>query len=385
MDKKSIVTLSEISNTICYGYTASASISPVGSKFLRITDITSQRVDWDNVPYCTITEKDSLKYKLYHGDILIARTGATTGCNYMMDKNEDAVFASYLIRYQINKNKALPEFVKYSLKTETWRGFVNGIVGGSAQPGANAKQFGSYEFLLPPLPEQKAIASILLSLDNKIDLLHRQNETLEAMAETLFKEWFVLNAKEEWEEKPLDEIATYLNGLACQKFPPKNDLNKLPVLKIKDLQSGISEKSDWASTDIREEYLVKNGDVIFSWSASLIVKIWNGDDCILNQHLFKVTSKSYPKWFYYLWTKQYLDEFIAVAKSHATTMGHIKRSDLKQAIVKVPTKKEIAIMDEYFSPILDKTITNHKQINILNKLRDTLLPKLMSGEVRINH
>jgi type I restriction enzyme S subunit len=186
-------------------------------------------------------------------------------------------------------------------------------------------------------------------------------------------------------KKPLDEIANYLNGLACQKFPPKDELNKLPVLKIKDLQSGISESSDWVSSDVPKKYLVQNGDIIFSWSASLLVKIWDGEDCILNQHLFKVTSEDYLNWFYYLWTKHYLDEFIAVAKSHATTMGHIKRSDLKQAMAKVPTAKEITEMDKHFTPLLNKIISNNKQISTLTKLRDTLAPKLMSGEVRVNY
>ncbi|MBK7741197.1 MAG: restriction endonuclease subunit S [Saprospiraceae bacterium] len=135
-----------------------------------------------------------------------------------------------------------------------------------------------------PLPnEQTAIASILSSLDDKIDLLHRQNQTLEALAETLFRQWFVEEAKEEWESMPLSKMANFLNGLACQKFPPKNEIEKLHVLKIKELSSGITENSDWASTNIKPEYIVKNGDVIFAWSASLMVKIWNGQDCILNQ------------------------------------------------------------------------------------------------------
>ena len=115
---------------------------------------------------------------------------------------------------------------------------------------------------LPPLDEQNAIASVLSSLDNKIDLLHRQNVTLEKIAETLFRQWFVEEAKEDWKSKPLSSIANFLNGLACQKFPPKNDIEKLPVLKIKELSSGITENSDWATTEVKPEYIVKNGDII---------------------------------------------------------------------------------------------------------------------------
>ena len=231
--------------------------------------------------------------------------------------------------------------------------------------------------------EQTAIASILSSLDDKIDLLHRQNATLEKMAETLFRQWFVEEVKEEWETMPLSQIANFLNGLACQKFPPKNEIDKLPVLKIKELSSGITENSDWASTDIKPEYFVRNGDIIFAWSASLMVKIWDGQDCILNQHLFKVTSDNFPKWFYYLWCKHHLAEFISIATSHATTMGHIKRGDLDEAKVLIPSSAELTSMTEHAEPLIQKIITNNNQIRTLTALRDTLLPKLMSGEVRV--
>ncbi len=279
------------------------------------------------------------------------------------------------------------KFLFYKLKTV---GFED-LNEDSAVPGLNRETAYNQKVLLPPLPEQKAIASILSSLDDKIDLLHRQNATLEKMAETLFRQWFVERrpepdegeAKEEWESRPLSSIANFLNGLACQKFPPKNDIEKLPVLKIKELNSGISENSDWATTEVNPEYIVKNGDVIFAWSASLMVKIWDGQDCILNQHLFKVTSEYYPKWFYYLWCKYHLDEFIVKAASHATTMGHIKRSDLDEAMVLIPSDKELEEMTLEVEPLISKIINNNKQIKLLVNLRDILLPKLMSGEIRV--
>jgi type I restriction enzyme S subunit len=291
----------------------------------------------------------------------------------------------------------------------------NNFVSGSAIPRVVLKDFRNVPVPLIPLPEQLAIASVLSSLDDKIDLPHRQNATLEAMAETLFRQMMSehdlqglqdgqdcegsvkscqsinpenpvqdeCEAGAEWKTKPLSSIADFLNGLACQKFPPKNDVEKLPVLKIKDLGSGITENSDWASTDVKQEYIVRNGDVIFAWSASLMVKIWNGDDCILNQHLFKVTSPIYPKWFYYLWCKYHLEEFIAKAASHATTMGHIKRGDLDEAMVLAPSKNELEEMTLTIQPIMDKLIINNNQIRTLTTLRDILLPKLMSGEVRV--
>ncbi len=254
---------------------------------------------------------------------------------------------------------------------------------GCKMPRGDKSHIMNWEVSLPPLETQHRISAILSSLDDKIDLLHRENATLEQMAETLFRQWFVEGAKEEWEEKPLSSIATFLNGLACQKYPPKNEIDKLPVLKIRELSSGIGSESDWATTEVGEEYIVHAGDVIFAWSASLMVKIWDGEDCILNQHLFKVTSDKYPKWFYYFWCKHYMDEFISIAQSHATTIGHIKRNDLDTAMVMVPSEDELKRMTERMDGILKKMENNNKQIQTLIQTRDGLLPRLMGGEVKI--
>jgi len=255
---------------------------------------------------------------------------------------------------------------------------------GAVQPKLNKANLLSIPLFLPEKEtEQKAITEVLRSLDDKIGLLHRQNETLEQMAETLFRQWFVEKAEEDWVEKPLSNIASFLNGLACQKFPPKNEVDKLPVLKIKQLRNGFSDDSDWCTTEVKPEYIIKNGDVIFSWSASLMVKIWDGEKCILNQHLFKVSSNEFPKWFYYLWSKHHLDEFISISSSHATTMGHIKRGDLDNAVVLVPSPDEVIEFSTLFTPLIDNIISNNKKLKTLEALRNTLLPKLMNGEVRV--
>ncbi|MEX2580542.1 MAG: restriction endonuclease subunit S [Verrucomicrobiales bacterium] len=184
-------TLAELSSSVSYGYTESASPDKVGPHFLRITDIQNGVVDWNSVPYCPISEKDHLKYKLNEGDIVVARTGNSTGENYLFEGNHDAVFASYLIRFCINDSLAHPKFVWYSMRSQDWWAFVNGSKTGSAQAGANAKVLGRFHLDLPPLPEQKAIAHILGTLDDKIELNRRMNATLEGMAQALFKSWFV--------------------------------------------------------------------------------------------------------------------------------------------------------------------------------------------------
>ena len=281
----------------------------------------------------------------------------------------------YIVDFKGNDAK----FMYYLLKTFDFTQLNTG----SAVPSLNRNHIHELPVSIPDVPTQRRIAAVLSSLDDKIDLLRRENATLEQLAETLFRQWFVAEAKEEWVEKPLSSIATFLNGLACQKYPPKNEIDKLPVLKIRELSSGIGNDSDWATTDVGREYIVHAGDVIFAWSASLMVKIWDGEDCILNQHLFKVTSERYPKWFYYFWCKHHLDEFISIAQSHATTMGHIKRNDLDTARVLVPTDDELKMMSEQMDNVLQKIETNNKQILTLVQTRDGLLPRLMGGEVKL--
>ena len=322
--------------------------------------------------------------QLKENDILFSMAGVFLGKNALVTKEMlPANTNQALAIIRLDPEKALPKFIHYFLRQQSTIELINNMSGQSAQPNINFQEIKSIELRLPELPEQKAIAAVLSSLDDKIDLLHRQNLTLEAMTETLFKQWFVVETREDWEEKPLSKIANFLNGLACQKYPPKNEIDKLPVLKIKELSSGLSEYSDWASSDAKPEYIIETGDVIFAWSASLMVKVWNGEKCILNQHLFKVTSTEFPKWFYLMWCKHHLDEFISISSSHATTMGHIKRGDLDKAMVLIPNVDELEIMSSKMTPILNKQIANQKQIRTLETLRDILLPKLMSGEIRV--
>jgi type I restriction enzyme S subunit len=202
------------------------------------------------------------------------------------------------------------------------------------------------------------------------------------MAEALFRQWFIEEAQDDWEEVSIDQVGVFLNGLACQNFPPTN-FGALPVLKIRELRNGITNESDVACANVDPKFIVKLGDVVFSWSGTLEVKIWDGVKCVLNQHLFKVRSEIFPDWYMYLWCKYHLAQWRSIALAHATTMGHIKRSDLREALVIAPPESELSQMDKTMSPILDRLKVNFEELQNLESQRDTLLPKLMSGEVRV--
>ena len=189
---------------------------------------------------------------------------------------------------------------------------------------------------------------------------------------------------EDWQTGNLLNIADYLNGLAMQRFRPADGEIGLPVLKIKELRQGSCDSSsELCSSYIRPDYIVRDGDVVFSWSGSLLVDFWCGGDCGLNQHLFKVTSVKYGKWFYYAWTCYHLDQFITMAADKATTMGHIKRSALKNAEVLIPCKKDYAAINKLIKPLYEQVIENRIESRKLATLRDTLLPRLMSGELSV--
>ena len=381
--------LGELTELVTKGTTPSekeGGFSESGINYIK-SDAVSYDGRIDPSKFVYISEAVHEKFKrsqLKENDILFSMAGAFLGKTGIVEKDmlpANTNQANAIIR--LDKNKAQARFISYFLRQEAVIDFVNNMSGQSAQPNINFQEIKSIEVDLPPLEEQKSIAAVLSSLDDKIDLLHRQNQTLEAMAATLFRQWFVEEAQEDWKERPLSSIANFLNGLACQKFPPKNEMEKLPVLKIRELSSGISEASDWATSEVKPEYIVEAGDVIFAWSASLMVKMWDGERCVLNQHLFKVTSDEFPKWFYLMWCKHHLAEFISISASHATTMGHIKRGDLDAAMVSVPSPDELKAMSGQMTPLLEKQIAVAKQRKTLEALRDSLLPKLMSGEVRV--
>ncbi|WP_334090139.1 restriction endonuclease subunit S [Helicobacter typhlonius] len=328
--------------------------------------------------------------KFKNGDTLLARitpcleNGKTAFVDFL-ENNEIAFGSTEFIILREKENISDKHFLYYLARSENFRETaIKSMTGSSGRERVQIEVIKDYEFSLPPLETQHKIAEILSSLDDKIDLLHRQNKTLESLSLTLFRHTFIDNPnRNEWEEKPLSEIADFLNGLACQKLPPQNEINRLPVLKIKELREGITESSDWATSEVDSKYIVQNGDVIFAWSASLMVKVWAGKKCVLNQHLFKVSSKEYPKWFYYFWCLYHLQEFISIALAQATTMGHIKRTDLDNAICSIPPKDFLDSVDKQISPIFEKIQGNSKQIQNLESLRDIMLPKLLSGEMEV--
>ena len=332
------------------------------------------------------------------GDVVLT-TEAPLGEVAQLDERKVAL-AQRIVTLRGKKNILDNTYLKYYLLSIIGQSRLKARETGTTVTGIKQSELREVLVTCPPFKTQQIIAKILSSLDDKIEVNRRINEQLEELAQALFKSWFVdfepFKDGEFVESElglipegcttiSLSKMANYLNGLAMQKFRPLEGEDGLPVLKIKELgQEACNETSELCSPSlIDEKYIVDDGDVIFSWSGTLLVKIWCGGTCGLNQHLFKVTSEIYPKWFVYLWTKFHLDRFIRIAKDKAVTMGHIKRGELDTSYAIVLNDDKMKELDAIMSPIIEQFINNNIEIRKLSNLRDTLLPKLMSGEIDV--
>ena len=281
-------------------------------------------------------------------------------------------------------DKCILEYLAYLINGKD----VSGYITGSAQPKLSQANLNAMEFDIPSIKEQQDILSILLPIEQKIRINKEINNNLEQQAKAIFSNEFLTleTLPDGWKQASLIDIADYLNGLAMQKYRPTVDETGIPVLKIKELRQGCcDDNSELCSPSIKSEYIIHDGDVIFSWSGSLLVDFWCGGICGLNQHfLCKYQEQRNRQWFYYAWTKHHLDRFIAVAADKATTMGHIKRDELSKAEVLIPNEADYKRIETLLQPIYDLIIANRIENKKLAETRDTLLPKLMSGELDVS-
>lgn len=343
--------------------------------------------------------------KFCNGDTIMARitpcleNGKTAYIDFLED-DEIAFGSTEFIVMRAKEGISDSQFIYYLSISPYFREIaIKSMVGSSGRQRVQQSVLEELELLVPPLEEQEKIGQFLKNIDDKIALNQQINNNLEQQAQAIFKSWFVdfepFNDEDfidselgkipnGWEISNLTDIAEYLNGLAMQKFRPFEGEIGIPVMKIKELrQGGCDNNSELCSPNIKNEYIIQDGDVIFSWSGSLLVDIWCGGICGLNQHLFKVSSNKYDKWFYYMWTKYHLNRFIAIAADKATTMGHIKREELDKAKVLIPSKDDYSKINSILNPIFEMIILNRIENKRIIMIRDILIPKLMTGKIHI--
>lgn len=377
-------------------------ISDIGTVVGGATPSTKKPENYENGTIAWITPKDLSTFSgryIQHGERNITEAGLRSCSTQLLPKNTVlfssrapigyvAIAANDVCTNQgfksvIPNENINPLFLYYLLKYNKDK--IEGMGSGTTFKEVSGNTMKNIVVSVPKdMETQKQIVAVLGSIDDKIELNNEINNNLEQQAQAIFKtEFLSLKALPSgWRQATLIDIADYLNGLAMQKYRPSGNEIGIPVLKIKELRQGCCDNnSELCSPNIKNEYIIHDGDVIFSWSGSLLVDFWCGGISGLNQHLFKVTSSKYDKWFYYAWTKHHLDHFIYIATDKATTMGHIKRDELAKAEVFIPHEADYRRIGALLQPIYDLIISNRIENKRLALLRDTILPKLISGKL----
>ncbi|WP_024297672.1 restriction endonuclease subunit S [Methylomicrobium lacus] len=359
-------------------------------------------------------EEDYIK----KNDLIFVRSNGNkslVGRSLFIDRDIRALYSGFCIRARLKNDVINPLFLAYYTKTNHFKASISYAAGTNIN---NLSQGILSEVNVPHYSKesQLAITNVLSAIDQKIELNNRINAELEAMAKTLYDYWFVqfdfpfdfaqgkpaANGKPYkssggkmvynpilkreipvgWNATSLWDIAKYYNGLAMQKHRPTND-KFLPVIKIREMNDGFSDSTEKASINIPKEAVVNDGDVLFSWSATLDVKIWSQGPGALNQHIFKVTSDKYPKSFYYFELLNYLNHFKMMAELRKTTMGHITLDHLKQAKISLPSLELLEQAAQFIEPIFNKHLMLEKENRTLSTIRDWLLPMLMNGQITV--
>ena len=303
--------------------------------------------------------------------------------------------------------KADYRFLYYWLKNnyEQLRTLAAGV-----RKNLNSDDIKSFPFPDVNVTEQTKIADVLSSIDNAIQNNNQICNELESMSKTLYDYWFTQfnfpneNGKPyrssggeiEWNEQlkreipkgwnvgNLYDIADPINGLACQKHRPKENEESLPVVKIKEMHEGITEETELVSVNIPEKHKIFDGDILFSWSATLEVMYWFGGDAGLNQHIFKVVPiNGFSKEYVYHQFSAYVINFVKMAEARKTTMGHITTDHLEQSRIVLPPSEIVQAFSEIVEPIHEKIGQCQKENRALIKLRNWLLPMLMNGQATV--
>jgi len=341
-------------------------------------------------------------------DIIFVNKGEYAGKVCLVPNPVNFCIAQDMIAIHPNKDVIDPEYLFAVLRSRFFQKQLKAFSVGTLIPHIKKGSFKELLLPIPSRPLQKIIGNTYCNISKKIDNLEKQNKILEEIGYNIFQNWLIdfefpnyqnkpyqsskgemiynekleKNIPKGWDVKPIDEIADFLNGLALQKYPAKTK-NYLPVIKIRELRRGITNLSDKSDIDIPSKYIICDGDVLFSWSGSLEVIIWTGGAGALNQHLFKVSSKEYPKWFYYYWIKYYLSEYRNIAEGKATTMGHIQRHHLSESFVVIPNSKTFEKANPILNTIIEKMIQVNVESRKLSQIRDFVLSKFMSGKIRV--
>ena len=409
--------LSDVCSAINYGLTASATDDPAGLRFLRITDIVSGDLDWERVPFVTADGSTEEKYKLHDADIVIARTGASTGASAYIKDPPPSVFASYLVRLK-TKPEFDARFVAYYLKSEEFWSYIRGVLGDkSAQPNASASTMASAPFRSPKqLSEQRAIAHVLGTLDDKIELNRRMNRTLEEMARAIFRDWFVdfgpTRAKMErqepylppelwdlfpdelvdsemgeipegWETTDLGTVATF----PVRTVRPQELSSETAYIGLEHMPRKSVALYDWDSPEkvTSNKLSFQKGEFLFGKLRPYFHKVGLAPtDGICSTDIVVVAPKT-KSWSSFVLLSISTDEFVAYTDqtSNGTKMPRTSWKTMGQYRICLPMEPVAEAFQATTQLMLERIVSNIHEAYVLEAQRETLLPQLIRGDVKV--
>lgn len=309
-----------------------------------------------------------------------------------------------------NDEKVSKLFIHYLLATDLVKNQLEAMAHGTRQHNISPDDIYKVTVFIPSLSDQKKIGKTLYNLEDKISNNNAISKELESMAKTIYDYWFLQfefpdkdgkpyrsnggkmiwneQLKQEipvgWKVDNLYKIADFINGIACQKYRPLDNKHKLPVIKITEMHDGFSSKTEFVRDSISKDHIINNGDILFSWSASLETMIWNYGKGGLNQHIFKVIPKNgFSLHYVYQTLSSYIVNFKRMAEARKTTMGHITQDHLKQSRIVIPPQGLINKFENIVKKFYAEITTVDEESQQLKSLRDFLLPMLMNGQVSI--
>ncbi len=358
----------------------------VRNRDLSITTLVGLTINKAFIPsVANVIGTDLSNYKVIHKEqfacslMQVSRDGKMP---VAMFEDDTAIMSpAYPMFEVVDKSILMPQYLMMWFSRKEFDREASFYAVGGVRGSLTWEDFCDMKLPIPSIEQQREIVAEYETLSKRIRLNEQMISKLEETAQTLYRKMFVdgidkENLPEGWRMGALTDIATYLNGIACQKFE-SNSSRYLPVLKIRELSQGYCDmNSDHVDVSVPGEYIIMQGDIIFSWSATLFIDMWADEKCALNQHLFKISSNRYPKWFYFLWTKSHIEEWKRLISAKATSMGHIKREDLDSAKVIIPSDSDLKRMDKKFNPLFEM-LTFKKRENLqLMRLQSLLLAEI---------
>lgn len=365
----------------------------VGTPIITVEHLGENKILHNNLPLVGDDDRKRLiKYTLKEGDIVFSRVGSVDRRAYV-NKNEDGwMFSGRCLRVRANDKIVNPKYLSFYFGQESFKETIRMVAVGATMPSINTTILSEVEVNLPSLPEQNAIAEVLTSLDDKIDLLHRQNKTLEQLAETLFRQWFVEEAEESWETGKLGNLF----DIGIGRTPPRKEThwfsvnpNDVKWVSIKDMGTSgifIDSTSEYLTQDAVERFsipIIPDNTVMLSFKMTIGRLAISTEPMLSNEAIahfkLKKNSNLYPE-FLFLFLKTFRWEELG---STSSIVEAINSQMIKEMELTLPGKTKLSEFQMIIKPFFEKIKNNQTQIHTLKKMRDTLLPKLMGGDLKV--